>query len=348
MRSAILLVLALTTPTRADGFWNPEPRAAERAAHVADGDAAMARAREVLGAWATPLARQQVPEDQWPCRPTEVDILGHEAIDAYEAALEIPGSDPDAAELHWRAFFAASRFANQGGEQCGEDDPAYEAELRHLDGLVVADPLDLRIPQGRFAAAIAASKLGAKGGPDGQKLFLRAVDEYEQWRRASDQANPIGAELFAESDSNEAEILMALGRLDEAIDLYQKSADLFGAEALSWFGLAVSCDRDGQIERAGEAMRLALATRPGLGRLTGSGVFFVPDGDLFYYLALANETIGNKGEALRDYKLFLMKTVGQRYLERAKDHIAALEKAGVKEGDRDDAGGLGFDFRSRP
>ena len=67
----------------------------------------------------------------------------------------------------------------------------------------------------------------------------------------------------------------------------------------AYYGLAVALDREGQTVAAREMMRAALAHDPAAAVLKaasqagpGGDLFFVPDGDVFYYLGLAAEAEG--------------------------------------------------------
>jgi hypothetical protein len=66
-------------------------------------------------------------------------------------------------------------------------------------------------------------------------------------------------------------------------------------------------------------------------RLNSPTVFFVPDGDLHYYLGLRNEVEGNLRAALLDYESFITTTRGTRYLDRARAHVDELHRLGVRE-----------------
>ena len=94
--------------------------------------------------------------------------------------------------------------------------------------------------------------------------------------------------------ANLAETYMMLGDLDRAIAAYE-SVRRLGSDASATFGLAVALDRDGQGVRARE-----LARGVGLDgfelyktRVEQTGeIFYVPEGERYYYFALVEEALG--------------------------------------------------------
>ncbi|HEV3030832.1 MAG TPA: hypothetical protein VG319_04280, partial [Polyangia bacterium] len=101
--------------------------------------------------------------------------------------------------------------------------------------------------------------------------------------------------------ANAAELLMAAGRLTEAEERYREAVRLetpvstagrietSHALMLATYGLAVLLDRAGEPEAGREMMARALALDPRHATLTAAeqpdaDVFFVPEGDLYYYL----------------------------------------------------------------
>jgi tetratricopeptide (TPR) repeat protein len=143
--------------------------------------------------------------------------------------------------------------------------------------------------------------------------------------------------------ANLGELLMALGRLDEAEGRYREALRL-GAPAadrlddrheltLATYGFAVVLDREGNGPAAREMMARALALDPRLatlqaGREPGGDVFFVPEGDVYYYLGLAAEVAGRGDDAEAAYQEFLERLPRSPWSGRARAHIEALERAG--------------------
>src|SRR5205814_5276427 len=69
-------------------------------------------------------------------------------------------------------------------------------------------------------------------------------------------------------------------------------------------------------------------------REPGGDVFFVPEGDVFYYLGLAFEVAERVDDAEAAFQEFGERLPKSRWRARARAHVAALEKMG-----RDAAGG---------
>jgi tetratricopeptide (TPR) repeat protein len=254
------------------------------------------------------------------------------AIVAFERAIDL---GPDDAELHFRAMQAAlyiddTRSTSSTRGLCAVCRDGYEAVVRHVDALRRLDPLDPREAEVAWNVALALSKLGGLGGPHATEYFERAIGEYARWRRLSDEANPDRAQSIGLGYSNCAEILMAVGHLEQAIAFYRASTEFNPNEALNWYGLAVALDRDGQVEKAHAAMREAQARdrgrRGGPSRLIDDGVFFVPEGDVFYYEALSLEVKGDIPNAVAAYNKYLTRAKASLYHARAKERLEELRK----------------------
>ena len=322
-RLVALLVLLACGQAAADSFWRPPPTASRaRRMAAAQGDLHLTTARLQT------TARGQ----QTIVRPDALIFAeARKAISAYERALLAPG--PDDAELHYRAMIAAEYIDVRGAANCIGCRDGYEAVVRHAEGFRKADPRDPRLENVVFRACVARSKLGGLGGRDADEQLRRAIAEYALYRTLIDEGQAYYGLLMAQAASNEAELHMGLGDLDEAIRLYQLSADLNPAEALAYYGLAVAYDRDGQWTKAIAAMETALRLDRDLDRLSDALVFFVPDGDVFYYRALGYHTLYVRTReprfqslAAELYDKFLARERTGRYHERAREHRRELEK----------------------
>lgn len=114
--------------------------------------------------------------------------------------------------------------------------------------------------------------------------------------------------------------LMALGRLEEAIDSYRRAIKAAPAtEAISRFALAVALDRDGQVERSRAELRMAVAIDRRLTCLEDARYFFVPPADQHYYLALAYRALGRAAEARAKLEAFLRELPDGPYAFRARE-----------------------------
>lgn len=159
--------------------------------------------------------------------------------------------------------------------------------------------------------------------------------------------------------ANLGEVLMADGRLPEAEaayrdavaaataaergtsfatrfdDLRERAQDL----ALGLLGLAVALDRDGQTHAAEETMRRALAldaTAAVLGAavVPNENLFFVPAGDVYYYVGLARAVAGHRSEAADAFRGFLDAVPGSRWARQAQAHLDALARGAAAGGAR--------------
>lgn len=251
--------------------------------------------------------------------------LARRAIAEYEEALRDGPSDP---ELHYRAYLAAELYP---ADSPGTDD--FETIIRHVDGLRAAEPLDPRDVDVTGALCHALARLaGASQGPEADAFYARAINEYERMFRLIGSRSYEASGDLAVSYANVAELLMAVGRLDEAVDAYRLATTLPARDlpALRWYGLAVALDRLGQGERAREAMVRALELDPSLHELGDARVYFVPDGDVHYYEAFAYEVAGRIDEARSEYGEFLRvaSAVRPAYRSRATARMGALEEHG--------------------
>src|SRR5262249_56693137 len=123
------------------------------------------------------------------------------------------------------------------------------------------------------------------------------------------------------------------GGLEATTDYSRRAIEAYSIEPLHYYGLAVAYDRDGQWKKAAAAMRTALELSgyEGIGRLRKFDVFFVPQGDVFYYQRLAEEVLGNRDSAIDNYNRFLVRSPGNRYLDRAREHLQDLDPGGARK-----------------
>jgi Flp pilus assembly protein TadD len=113
--------------------------------------------------------------------------------------------------------------------------------------------------------------------------------------------------------------LMALGRLDEAIEAYRRAARLAPHEAIVRFALGVALDRDGQAERSRGEISTALTYDNRLSSLTSDMFMFIPPADRHYYLALAYCARRQHGEAAVELATYLAAVPNGPYAPRARE-----------------------------
>jgi tetratricopeptide (TPR) repeat protein len=263
----------------------------------------------------------------------------------------------------------------EGSGSAGRDAATQATRLRAAEALVrealAQAPEDYRAlallaeiesRSGHAAAAIAALEQActrAPRGRDGASCWFRLGLERSRAGQlapalaAYERLIALGA-ADAATYGNAAELLMALGRLGEAEERYREAIRLEeqsapagrieGAAGLAFstYGLAVALDRAGRAAPAREMMGRALALDPRLGRLRaaergGGDVFFLPEGDVFYYIGLASEVAGRVDDAEAAFQEFLGRLPRSPYAPRARAHVdalVALERAGAARGGR--------------
>jgi tetratricopeptide (TPR) repeat protein len=132
--------------------------------------------------------------------------------------------------------------------------------------------------------------------------------------------------------SNSAETLMALGRLDEAVDRYRQAEAHATLGDLEWqlaqWGLGVAFDRDQQLEKSRSTIARVLDHDPTMARLSEEGVFFEPPGDKHYYLALGHEVAGDREQAIASWRAYLAEAPKSRWVPRARAHLRELLEGG--------------------
>jgi hypothetical protein len=99
---------------------------------------------------------------------------------------------------------------------------------------------------------------------------------------------------------------------------------------LGYVGLAVALDRDGQRRAAHETMRRALGLDStmavlAVAALPDADLFFVPRGEVHYYLGLARAIAGRRDEAAEAFREFLTEVPRSRWAPQARAHLAELE-----------------------
>lgn len=323
VRWTLVLALCLAAvPAGARDFWRRTGRGEltrQRAALVAEGDRYMLQAQSAMA-----------NAGEGPT-PAMVQAAARNAIAAYERALALS----EDADVHYRAFFAANFIDDRKGDICAACRDGFEATVRHAEAVFRLDPSTPEARDLAFQSCLALSKLGGLAGSNADQYFERALQMYDRFRSLVDEVSDQSRSAHSRSISysNAAELLMALGRLDEAIDYYRRAIEAYSIEPLHYYGLAVAYDRDGQWKKAAAAMRTALELSgyEGIGRLRKFDVFFVPQGDVFYYQGLAEEVLGNRDSAIDNYNRFLVRSPGNRYLDRAREHLQDLDPGGARK-----------------
>ncbi len=251
------------------------------------------------------------------------------AVLAYETAAR---AMPAAAEPHFRAASALHAFFvdcldGQGASDLaalcrGPLSPQIAARLvGHWKAFETKAPLDPRVTDDILLdRAIFYTR---QATPEALAL---ARDDYRAIlaRRTIDQGSTVVLGNLAETE-------MMLGDLDASVTTYRRVLQV-NQSTENYFGIAVALDRDEQGEEARALLR-------SLGRDSvrylaeridaQNGIFYVPEGEAYYYLALGFEANGMPDEAIRAYDLFIASGAHPRYAPRAqanRDALAARRK----------------------
>jgi tetratricopeptide (TPR) repeat protein len=243
--------------------------------------------------------------------------LALRAVEAYEKAAALR---PKAAEPHYRAAEVLSaHFVDEQEQLLGDLVKPAERAIAHWDRFERLAPRDPRIVDMLFRRSIALTKLG------GVAHFKRAAADYDAALRLEDaaSANPLQIALLL---SNAAEIHMASGDLERAIELYSDSLD-YNPKELYGYGLVVALDRDGQATKALEMMQSygyeheVLFPDP----RKEAPPFFVPDGDVHWYQSIGMESKGDYQSAYNHMQQFLSFQPKSPYVARARERMKTLE-----------------------
>jgi tetratricopeptide (TPR) repeat protein len=279
-----------------------------------------------------------------------------------QAARAAPQESPAWSSAARPAVTQANRLIMEAGTLIAGDQ-AVEAEqrlraaftLRPDDAELAAMLVDLQMALGHDAGAVATlerSMARRRAGLDtalwSRLGALRAkLGRYGEAATAYGEAAAAGT-ARAETYANLAEVLMADGRLGEAAARYRDAVSVATSEAtgerrsrsqdlaLAYYGLAVALDRDDQRVAAREMIARALVQDPGgallkVALIPGGDLFFVPDGEVYYYLGLAAEAEGRTTDAEASFREFLAHRPQSRWAAAAQFH---LRPAGAGQRDR--------------
>jgi tetratricopeptide (TPR) repeat protein len=318
MKRLALLVLLVAAPAQAGSTWSSDDtetaaRADDYARAMSDGDeAALLATSESIS-------------------PSRQKKFVMQAVKDYERAAK---ARPDLAEPHWRAANVLYGFFIDCDPTAlclppDSVDPAlFHRVIAHWDAAEQIDPLDPRLHGNRldagmlFHRAILRTKLGTDEDITG------AIKDYQEWLDQGDPADPEHSIVVG----NLAESYMMIGDLEHAIPEYQDALKET-AETSLYYGLAVAYDRDGQGAKARDIVR-ALGEeqfQEWFMKVQLRETFYVPDGEQFYYLALASESLGHTDEAMVFWRRFIDSGAHPIFDDRARENLTALANAQAKK-----------------
>lgn len=292
-------------PSDFDFSWNDpdESRLDAYEKAMATGDSYALRAAR----WLDPTGMGMIAERQ---------SLAARAVEAYEKAAK---ADPSKAEPHYRA----AEVINAHFLSRDQDFAQAHARLaiHHWTEFQRLAPRDPRVMTILFRRSLIYTKLAT------EEDFAHAVADLELLLKLND-LSAVPARDASVWLGNLAEMYMMQDRLDEAITTYERALDLSKSVSHA-LGLAVALDRHGQKAMAREVAHLYMSEgsfNQFYYQLRRGEIFFVPDGEEHYYLAMAHEALGLLSQARAHYLDFIMSGAHPEFDERARENVAALEK----------------------
>lgn len=227
---------------------------------------------------------------------------------AVDRLAEVIAGDPARAEGYY--------FLGRVHEQLGnwsECVSAYrEAQARDAnlgDPLNAATTIDLR-------AGTCASRAGDHAAA--LELYVRVA------RRASSPA-PVLYQRMGES-------YMALGRLDEAIEVLGRALAALPSSVEVIYSLAVALDRAEMGAASRESLAAALRLDSSLSRVQAPELPYAPASDLHYYIGLAAQAASKPELAIFHFRNFLFEEPKSVWASRVRAHLEALRSLPPLEG----------------
>ncbi len=318
--------VALPSRAAADSLWDPDEGAAsnteaavEYRAQMKRGDEFAIKAAKLKAAAQGPILRPSRRRRRG-ALPRSFYTAVERAVSAYERAAKVR---PDAAEPHYRAaeVLHAHILERSSNTPTIADRDVAKRALRHWHRFERLAPLDPRATNVLFRRAIVYTKLATEDD------LSRAIVDYETLLARKDLAAEM-VENVSTWLANLAETYMMVGRLEEAITAYGRALD-YSRRPLYAYGLAVALDRDGQGELARQVMR-AYSEHDRMRALRQDGIFFVPDGEQYYYYALGYDSLAEYDQAVKYYQYFLDSGAHPRYQARARANLARVKRHSKK------------------
>jgi tetratricopeptide (TPR) repeat protein len=200
------------------------------------------------------------------------------------------------------------------------------AAVEALDKFEARSPLDPRLTPLLSRRAILETRLsGTVSGDSAQAHLLRALADYRTVIERSPPSRLDSDVVYG----NLAETLMMLGKVEESLDYYRQALRARPSTSNA-LGLAVALDRD---ERGTEARTLIRDLgSTGIGEWESSvadgNIFYVPEGEVFYYRAIIEESLGKRDDAIALYNQFIRSGAHPQFAERAAANRDALRAKG--------------------
>jgi tetratricopeptide (TPR) repeat protein len=183
-----------------------------------------------------------------------------------------------------------------------------------------------------FERAILHTKLIEHSDPKLMTKHLEAAAaDYEKILARMDTGSGETGDAYEQCVGNLAETYMMLDRLDDAIDMYRDAIN-HGGRGSTVYGYAVALDRDDRGDAAREWVlkQGAAGVRDFHEKYMKGDVFFVPQGEVYYYYALLAEAFDHSEEAIENWQLYIRSGAHPEYQPRAKQHLDALSAKRIK------------------
>ncbi len=182
--------------------------------------------------------------------------------------------------------------------------------------------LDPRLADSLFSRAILRTKL-VQTAKDPKPLLEGALADY---RALLDRTDGLTISPPEQIWGNLAETYMMLGKMEDAIEAYHIALRL-GGDSSTAYGLAVALDRDGSPAEALEVIRSQSeqAFVQYRSRYARGEIFYVPQGEEYYYLALVYEAWDRIPSAIEFWRQFIRSGAHPQFQSRAKQHLDALQ-----------------------
>jgi len=247
------------------------------------------------------------------------------AADAYRraAALEPNEGEPlfRLGMVLYTAYVACYDHPRLASALCDPHQPMDRARTEQV--LAIWNEFEQRAPLDPRNSVVSEDVLSLLSTRAILETKLATRDHIEQAARLYEKILARGEVTYATEQTlgNLAETYMMLDRLDDAIAMYRRAV---GQDISTAYGLAVALDRD---ERGAEALEVIYAQgspAPYFKKLNDDEVFYVPDGEVYYYIALVDEAWDDVDESIENWKAYLRSGAHPEFQPRARQHLDAL------------------------
>ncbi|HTR54898.1 MAG TPA: hypothetical protein VMJ10_29620 [Kofleriaceae bacterium] len=309
-RAGLLALAALAGTARAD-IWkeasDPDRQRAKYEQALTDGDDYAAQAA------ASQIGRGNMRQ------------LVDEAAKQYRRAAELEPTEGEPlfrlGTMLYSYYLACYDHTRAGSPLCNSQQPMDRARAEQV--LAIWNEFEQRAPLDPRNSVFAEDSLSLLSTRAILETKLATRPHIEEAARLYEKVLARGEVAYANEQTigNLAETYMMLDRLDDAIAMYRRAGD---QEISTAYGLAIALDRD---ERGAEALEVIYAQgspAPFFKKLDEHEVFYVPDGEVYYYIALVDEAWDDVDRAIVNWKAYIESGAHPEFQPRARQHLDAL------------------------